>query len=39
MSPLFATVIDVVSNEARSDLPYELLYADNLVLMGPTMER
>ena len=25
----------VVSREARSDLPSELLYADNLVLMAP----
>ena len=31
--------MDVVSSEARSGLPSELLYADNLVLMVPTMEQ
>ena len=36
---LFAAVMDVVSSETRSDLPYELLYADDLVLMAPTMEQ
>ena len=36
---LFAAVIDVVSSEARSGLPSELLYADDLVLMAPTMEQ
>ena len=29
----------VVSNEARSGLPSEFLYADDLVLMAPTMEQ
>ena len=36
---LFAVVMDVVPSEARSGLPSELLYADNLVLMAPTMEQ
>ena len=40
LSPLlFAAVMDVVSNEAISDMVSELLYADDLVLMAPTMER
>ena len=40
LSPLlFAGVMDVVSSEARSDLPFELLYADDLVIMAPTMEQ
>ena len=40
MSPLlFAAVMDVVSSEARSGLPSELLYADDLVIMAPTMEQ
>ena len=40
LSPLlFAAVMDVVSNEARSGLPPELLYADDLVIMAPTMEQ
>ena len=40
LSPLlFATVMDVVSSEARSGLPSELLYADDLVIMAPTMEQ
>ena len=35
LSPLlFAAVMDVVSSEARSGLPSELLYADDLVLRG-----
>ena len=34
----FAAVMDVVSSEARSGLPSELLYADDLVVMAPTME-
>ena len=39
LSPLlFAAVMDVVSSEARSGLPSELLYADDLVIMAPTME-
>ena len=40
LSPLlFAAVMDVVSSEARSGLPSELLYADDLVIMSPTMEQ
>ena len=40
LSPrLFAAVMDVVSCEARSGLPSELLYADELVIMAPTMEQ
>ena len=40
LSPLlFAVVMDVVSSEARSGLPSELLYADDLVLMAPTMDQ
>ena len=40
LSPLlFAAVMDVVSSETRSDLPSELLYADDLVLLAPTMEQ
>ena len=35
---MFAAVMDVVFSEARSGLPSELLYADDLVLMAPTME-
>ena len=29
----------VLSSEARSGLPSELLYADDLVIMAPTMEQ
>ena len=36
---LFAAVMYVVSSEARSGLPSELLYADDLVLMAATMEQ
>ena len=36
---LFAAVMDVVSSEARSGLASELVYADDLVLMAPTMEQ
>ena len=36
---LFAAVMDVVSSEARSDLPSELLYADDLVIMASTIEQ
>ena len=36
---LFAVVMDVVSCEARSGLPSKLLYADDLVLMAPTMKQ
>ena len=40
LSPLlFAAVIDVVSSEARSGLPSELLYADDLVLMATSMKQ
>ena len=40
LSPLlFAAVMDVVSSEERSGLPSEWLYADDLVLMAPTMEQ
>ena len=35
---LFAALIDCVSSEARSGLPSELLYADDLVLIAPTRE-
>ena len=34
LSPLLFTV---VASEIRSGLPSELLYADNLVFMAPTM--
>ena len=34
---LFAAVMDVVSSDARSGLLSELLYADDLVIMAPTM--
>ena len=36
---LFSDVMDVVSTEARNCLPSDLLYADDLVLMAPTMEK
>ena len=40
LSPLlFAAFMDVVSSEARSGLPSELLYADDIVIMAPTMEQ
>ena len=40
MNPLlFAAVMDVVSSEASSGLSSELLYADDLVIMAPTMEQ
>ena len=40
LSPLlFAAVMDFVSSEARRGLPSELLYADDLVSMAPTMEQ
>ena len=40
LSPLlFAAVMDVVSSEVRSDLASEFLYADDLVIMAPTMEQ
>ena len=40
LSPLlFAAVMDVVSSEGRSGLSSELMYADDLVLMTPTIEQ
>ena len=36
---LFAVVMDIVSSEVRRGLPSELMYADDLVLMVPTMEQ
>ena len=40
LSPLlFAAVMDVVSSGARSGVPSELLYANDLVIMAPTMEQ
>ena len=40
LSPLlFSAVMDVVSSEAKSGLLSELLYADDLVIMAPTMEQ
>ena len=36
---MFPAVMDVVSSEARSGLPSEMLYADDLVIMAPTMEQ
>ena len=40
LSPLlFSAIMEVVSSDARSGLPSELLYADDLVLMAPTMEK
>ena len=40
LSPLlFAAVMDVVSSKARRGLPSELLYADDLVIMAPTIEQ
>ena len=40
LSPLlFAAIMDVVSSEVRSGLPSELLYADDLVIMAPTMKQ
>ena len=40
LSPLlFAAVMDLVSSEARSGLLSVLQYADDLVLMAPTMEQ
>ena len=35
---LFSTVLDVLSEEGRKCASYELLYADNLVLIAKTME-
>ena len=40
LSPLlFSTVMDIVSSEARNGLSSELLYADDLVIMAPTIEQ
>ena len=39
LSTLFTAVMDVVSSEARSGLPSKLMYADNLVIMAPTMKQ
>ena len=40
LSPLLvAAVMAIVSSEARNGLHSELLYADDLVLMVPTMEQ
>ena len=39
MTWTYNTVTDIVSSEARSGLPSELLYADDLVIMAPTMEQ
>ena len=40
LSPLlFTAVMDIVSSEARSGMPSELLYADDIVIMAPTMEQ
>jgi len=39
LSPLlFALVMDVVTKEAREGLPWELLYADDLVLIATSVE-
>ena len=39
LSPLlFALVTHVVPSESGSGIPYELLYADDLVLTAPIME-
>ena len=35
---LFGVVMDVIPREARSGIPSEWLYADDLVLMTPIME-
>ena len=34
---MFAAIMDVVSGETRNGLPSELLYADDLVVMAPTI--
>ena len=36
---LFGVVMDVVFSDARSGIPSELLYADDLVLTAPIMEQ
>ena len=37
--PEHNSVMVIVSNEVRSGLPSEFLYADDLVLLAPTMEQ
>ena len=40
LSPLlFAVAMDVVARETKSGLPFELMYADDFILMVPTMEQ
>ena len=40
LSPLsLAIIMDIVFSEARSGLPSELLYVDDLVIMAPTLEQ
>ena len=39
LSPLFAMVVDVVTEYAIEGALSELLYADDLVLMNETIER
>ena len=40
LSPLlFAAVMDVVSSEAKSGVPSDLLHADDLLLMAPRMDQ
>ena len=40
LSPLlFGAVMDVVPSKGRSGLPSELLNADDLVIMAPTVEQ
>ena len=36
---LFSMVLDVLSEDGRKGALYELLYADDLVLMAETMEK
>ena len=39
LSPLlFAVVMDVVTREATEGLPWELLYADDLMVIAPSKE-
>ena len=38
LSLLFATVVDVITENPRTGVANELLYADDLVLMSETME-
>ena len=39
LSPfLFVTVLEALSNEIREELPWELLYIDNLVLMAESLD-